>query len=72
MTQLINEVFEKVSNLPPEIQDEIAVYWSDDLESEFQWDSTLEQSSDKLEILAAQAMDDYEKGKTIRKGFDEL
>lgn len=72
MTQLISEVFEKVSALPPEVQDEIALYWGEDLDAELQWDNTLRISPDKLEELAAQAIDDYEKGNTIRKGFDEL
>lgn len=72
MTQSISTIFEKVSALPPEVQDEIALYWGEDLDAELQWDSTLSTSPDKLEELAARAIDDYEKGNTMRKGFDEL
>ena len=72
MTQSISTIFEKVSALPPEVQDEIAMYWGDDLDSELQWDSTLNNSTAKLELLAEKAIKDYENGNTIRKGFDEL
>ncbi|TAL69069.1 MAG: hypothetical protein EPN82_08260 [Bacteroidetes bacterium] len=72
MTQSISTIFEKVSSLPPEVQDEIAVYWSEDLDSELQWDTTLKNSISQLELIAEKAIKDYENGKTVRKGFDEL
>ena len=72
MTQSISTIFEKVSSLPPEVQDEIAMYWGDDLDSELQWDSTLKNSSAHLELLAEKALQDYKTGNAIRKGFDEL
>ena len=60
MTQSISTIFEKVSSLPPEVQDEIAMYWGEDLVSELQWDSTLKNSSTNLELLAEKALQDYE------------
>ena len=72
MTQSLSKVFEKASSLPSEIQEHIAEFWDDDLNAELQWDSTFQESATQLETLAQKALDDYNNGKTVIKGFDEL
>jgi hypothetical protein len=72
MTQSLSKVFKKASSLSPEIQEQIAAFWNDDLNAELQWDSTLKDSAVQLESLAQKALDDYNNGMTVIKGFDEL
>lgn len=72
MTKLLTQAFERASQLPGNLQDEIAQEMLDEIEWETRWDGTLEASQDKLERLAAKALQEYRDGKTTEMGFDEL
>lgn len=66
------QLIEKAAVLSPVIQEEIILQWFDDIENELQWQKTLEQPQPKLEQLALAALQQSNRGKTIKKGFDEL
>jgi len=72
MTSLLKEAFEKASQLPPDLQDQLAKELLDELEWEQRWDQTLASSEDLLGRLAGKAIQDFEAGTTHQKGFDEL
>jgi HD superfamily phosphohydrolase len=72
MTELLQRAFERASQLPDRLQDEVAERLLEDLEGEAVWDETLAASSDVLDRLADQALAEHRVGKTEKKGFDEL
>ena len=72
MTNLLAQAFQKASQLPENLQDELASALLEELEWEGRWDKTLAQSQDKLDQLAQKALDEYRFGKTKEMGFDEL
>jgi len=72
MTGLLKEAFERASQLPEAVQDDVAAQLLEDIEGELQWDDTLRRSQDALEKLADHALAQHKAGKTHRKGFDEL
>jgi hypothetical protein len=72
MTKLLMRAFERASQLPDRLQDEMAERLLADLEGEGLWDETLAASADALDHLADQALAEHRAGKTEKKGFDEL
>ena len=72
MTKLLSDAFEKASQLPEDLQDELARILLDELTWEKSWDRTLSQSSSKLDEMAEDALKDYQAGRTKEMGFDEL
>ncbi len=72
MTQLLNDVFKKVSALPPEEQDRFAADWLAQLEDEKAWDEKFAETQDVLTAMAEQARKNFREGKTINKGWDEI
>ena len=72
MTLLLKQAFEKASQLPDDLQDQLAQEVLEDIAGELQWDTTLAQSEDLLEQLVAQALREFEAGRTRPQGFDEL
>jgi hypothetical protein len=72
MTNLLAQAFQKASQLPENLQDEIASELIEEIEWESRWDETLAQSQDKIDQLAQKALDEYLSGKTKEMGFDEL
>jgi hypothetical protein len=72
MTILLQQAFEKASQLPAELQDQLAQDILDDIAGELQWDTTLARSEDLLEKLAGKALREFEAGRTHPQGFDEL
>jgi hypothetical protein len=72
MTALLQEAFEKASNLPDDVQESIARELLREIESESRWDETLANSQSVLDQLTAKAMREYREGRTEEKGFDEL
>jgi glycosyltransferase A (GT-A) superfamily protein (DUF2064 family) len=71
MTRL-EQVIQRASALPLEIQDEMADQWLQDIENELGWQTTLQQPQDKLSELAREALRQSAQGRTLSKGFDEL
>jgi hypothetical protein len=72
MTILLKQAFEKASQLPDDLQDQLAQEVLEDIAGELQWDTTLAQSEALLEKLAEQALREFEAGRTRPQGFDEL
>jgi len=72
MTTLLQQAFEKASQLPSDLQDQLAQDILDDIAGELQWDTTLAQSESLLERLAEKALREFEAGRTHPQGFDEL
>jgi hypothetical protein len=72
MTNLLAQAFQKASQLPENLQDELASALLEEIEWESRWDKTMAESQDKLDRLAQKALDEYQSGKTKEMGFDEL
>jgi len=72
MQTQVADLFQRVSQLPDDIQENLTFFWNEDIESEMNFDKKLYDTADKLEILAKEALYEYQQGKTIEKGFDEL
>ena len=64
MTKLLEEVFEKVSQLPEKEQDAVASLVLEELSSEQQWDESFQRSQDVLADLASEAINEFDQGKT--------
>jgi len=63
MTPNFIQLIEKAAALPAVVQEEIALQWSDDIENELQWQTTLEQPQPKLEQLALAALQEARQAK---------
>jgi hypothetical protein len=72
MTSALRKAFTKASDLPRHAQEELARQLLDDIAGELKWDDTLANSQVLLEQMAQGALEAKNRGKTIRKGFDEL
>lgn len=72
MTKLLAQAFEKASQLPEHLQDELARALIDELTWEARWEQALAESSDQLDRIAENALEDYRAGRTKEMGFDEL
>ena len=62
MTTLLQQAFEKASQLPVDLQDQLAQELLEDIAGELQWDTTFARSEDLLEQLAAKALQEFEAG----------
>lgn len=62
MTRLLEEAFEKASELSEAEQDDFAELILDELESDRRWEQAFEDSQDALEQLADEALDEHEAG----------
>lgn len=72
MTSLLQKAFEAASGLPEEAQDQLASQLLQELADEAKWDAAFAASADKLELLAAEALEEYRAGRTEELGFDQL
>lgn len=72
MTASLQEVFDKASTLPVDVQDLLARELLEEIEWETRWDQTLADSQPLLDELTARAMREYQEGRSEEKGFDEL
>lgn len=63
---------EKVKSLPKELQDNIALFWEQDIKQEIGFDEKLYSTADKLKLIADKAVREYKAGKAVEKGIDEL
>ncbi|HEY4330270.1 MAG TPA: hypothetical protein VGN88_11085 [Phycisphaerae bacterium] len=71
-TKLLESVFQKAANLPPNLQDELARQWLAEMDDEQHWDQQFSQSADAIDTLAERALREHAQGKTLSKGIDEL
>lgn len=72
MTQLLEQAFSKVKNLPAAEQDAIAALILDELADEQRWQESFSRSQDPLARLAAKAREDIRAGRVKTGGFDQL
>ena len=74
MNQLLQEAFERASELPEEEQDRFARFLLAELESERQWAELFSkpESEDLLERLADEALSEHRAGRTKPLSLDEL
>lgn len=72
MTKLLKKAVAEVEKLPEEAQDRIAAQLLQELADDARWSSQFAASSNQLERLAAEALEDYRAGRTEELGFDEL
>jgi len=72
MTKLLKQAFKKASQLPGNLQDELARELMQDMQAEQKWDETLVKSQDVLDSLAKDALEQHKTGRTNRMGPDEL
>ena len=64
MTKLLEKAIAKVKNLPESEQDTIAALILEELEAETKWQNSFAKSQDMLAEMAAEAMVEYDAGKT--------
>jgi hypothetical protein len=72
MTTLLSKAFKKASVLPDSLQDELARELLVEMEWEKKWVASLKNSSEKIDSLARQALQEFKSGKTTAVGIDEL
>ena len=72
MTTLLQKAFEQASQLPADLQDQLAQELLEDIAGERQWDATFADSEALLEQMATKALQEFEAGRTRPQGFDEL
>ncbi len=74
MNQLLQQAFERASELPDEEQDRFARFLLAELESEGQWAEMFArpESEDLLERLADEALSEHRAGRTYPLSLDEL
>ena len=70
MTALLQEAFQKASDLPEDVQEMVAKELLREIEWETCWDETLANSQPSLDQLTANAMREYREGKTEEKRLD--
>ena len=68
MTRLLEEAFQKASDLPESEQDALAALILADLEDERRWSEAFSSSQDLLADLASEARAEYESGRTLPLG----
>jgi hypothetical protein len=64
MTELLERAITRLKTLTIEEQNAIAAMILEELEEEQRWDDSFARSPDLLAKLAAEAMDEYQAGKT--------
>ncbi len=72
MTKLLEQAVEKAKNLPEKEQDAIASIILEELEDEAMWGENFSASKDALAKLAAEAMEEDERGETHDLDPDSL
>ena len=74
MTDLLQQAFERASQLPEAEQDQLARFFLAELESEQQWSKlfALPESEELLERLASDALSEHRAGRTRPLPLEEL
>ena len=72
MSNLLEEVFAKLQQLPEADQDSIAAWLLEELESERRWEGLLANSADALGHLADETLAEHFRGDTKELDPDEL
>ena len=72
MTKLLEKAFKKASQLPEIEQNTLAKWLMDELEADRRWEQMFAESEDILDVLADEALDVFNKGKTKILDLKEL
>lgn len=72
MTQLLDNAFKKVSELPEAEQDTFARFILDEIESEQKWESSFLKSEDMLASMSDEALNDFQNKKSEKLDIDKL
>ena len=72
MTELLRKAFEEASKLPPREQDALASVLLEELRGEQLWETTLEETHEKLASLADAALAEHRAGRTQPLDPEEL
>jgi hypothetical protein len=72
MTKLLEKAFKKASQIPEIEQNTLAKWLMDELEADRRWEQMFAESEDILDVLADEALDDFNKGKTKILDLKEL
>ncbi len=72
MTDLLEKVISKIERMPSEKQDELAVWIMEELKSEERWQSTFNETSEELSVLAEVALEEYNAGNAEELDPDDL
>ena len=70
MTKLLEEAFAEASQLPEIDQDALARVILEELKADHQWDMMFEESSDVLEQLANEALQEHRSGRSKLMDID--
>jgi hypothetical protein len=65
MTNILQQAFQKASQLSPEEQDAVGAWLLAEMESEARWNDLFQRSQGLLEKLAAEAIADDDAGRTL-------
>lgn len=72
MTQILEEAWNSVLNLPADRQDSIACIIMDELEDELVWENKFDKSQSELSLVADKIRADIKSGRFQEKGFGDL
>lgn len=72
MTELLEKALAEVERPPDSEQDAIAALILEELADEERWGEAFARSQDALARMAAKAEEDFNAGRVVRKGFDEI
>lgn len=65
MAELVKKAIAKLSELPEKEQEEIASLILEEIEDEKRWQTSFANSEKQLEILAEEALKEFQQGKTL-------
>jgi len=72
MTQILEQAWNKIINLPEDKQELIAYMILDEIQDENLWDIKFFNSREKLTLIADKVRNDIKEGRIRKKGFGEL
>ena len=72
MTQQLENAIKKLAKLSKKEQNVMARWIMEEINSDNKWDELFADSEDKLKVLAKEALDDFDKGKTKTLDVNKL
>ncbi len=64
MTTILSKAFKKASDLPDEIQEQLALMLIEYIDFEIKWDKAFQDSQSQLAKMADKALEDFKTGQT--------
>ena len=72
MTQILQDTWNSVLNLPEDKQDLIAYIIIEEINDDYIWDDKISKSHEKFSRIANNAREDIKAGRVQEKGFGDL